>query len=61
MFSTIRFKEEKFLEGNVNTSYRDLGNDLSKNFAKKDTLIYCIDVDEVMRSLGHEHNPEKHR
>ena len=41
--------------------YRNRKKDLTTYFSSQDTLIYCNDVDGLMRVIVHEHQPENWR
>ena len=44
------------LEKDVKDSfYRNRKKDLTTYFSSQDNLIYCYDVDELMRAIGPEH------
>ena len=48
--------KRNFLEKDVKISiYRNRETDLTTSFFSQDTLIYCNDVDGLMRAIGHEH------
>ena len=38
--------------------YRNREKDLTTYFSSQDTLIYCNDVDRLVRAIGYEHQPE---
>ena len=51
-----RLKERNLLEKDVKISlYRNRMKDLTTYFSSQDTLIYCNDVDRLMRAIGYEH------
>ena len=57
-----RLKERNWLGNYVKISlYWNRKKDLTTYFSSQDTLIYCNDVDGLMRAFGHEHQPENWR
>ena len=55
----FRLKKRILLEKGVKISlYRNREKDLATYFSSQDTLIYCNDVDGLMRAIGHEHQPK---
>ena len=57
-----RFKGRKLLEKDVIISlYRNREEGLTTYFSSQDTLIYCNDVNGLIRAIGYEHQPENWR
>lgn len=57
-----RLKEKNLLEKDVKIShYRNREKDLTPFFSSQDSLIYCNDVDGLMKAIGHEYQPENWR
>ena len=55
-------KERNLLEKDVKISLcRNREKNLTTYFSSQDTLIYCNDVDGLMKAIGHQHQPENWR
>ena len=48
-------KEKNLLNENARISYRNREKDLAKFFSNEDCLIYCNDVNKLMKAVGHKH------
>ena len=50
-----RLKEKNLLNENVRIFYRNRKEDLIKFFSDEDSLIYCNDVNKLIKAVGHKH------
>ena len=50
-----RLKEKNLLNENVRMSYRNREKDLAKFFSVEDGIIYCNNVNKLMKAVGHKH------
>ena len=48
-------KEKNLLNEKVRISYRNREKDLAKFFSDEDGLIYCKNVNKLMKAVGHKH------
>ena len=56
-----RLKKKNLLNENVRISYRNREKDLVKVFSDEDGLIYCNDVQKLMKAVAHKHIVSKWR
>ena len=54
-FLGSRLKEKNLLNENVRIPYRNREKDVENLFSKEDGLIYCNNINKLMKAVGHKH------